>query len=79
MVYRLGFNKGVTDRRRKVTFHTLRHTFLFTHLAIQGETFQTIAELSGHKTLQMAKRYSHLSEDTANSPVFIVFLIYFRP
>lgn len=36
VVERLGFNKGVTDRRFKVTFHTLRHTFC-SHLAIQGK------------------------------------------
>jgi integrase len=66
VVDRLGFNKGVTDRRHKVTFHTLRHTFC-SHLAIQGETLQTIAELAGHKTLQMVKRYSHLSEDHKRS------------
>lgn len=66
VVDRLGFNKGVTDRRYKVTFHTLRHTFC-SHLAIQGETLQTIAELAGHKTLQMTKRYSHLSEDHKRS------------
>jgi len=66
VVERLGFNKGVTDRRHKVTFHTLRHTFC-SHLAIQGETLQTIAELAGHKTLQMVKRYSHLSEDHKRS------------
>lgn len=66
VVDRLEFNKGVTDRRHKVTFHTLRHTFC-SHLAIQGETLQTIAELAGHKTLQMVKRYSHLSEDHKRS------------
>ncbi|MBN1548463.1 MAG: site-specific integrase [Syntrophaceae bacterium] len=62
VVVRIGFNNNVTDRRHKVTFHTLRHTFC-SHPAIQGETLQTIAELAGHKTLQMVKQYSHLSED----------------
>ncbi len=34
-VKKLGFNEGITDRRHRVTFHTLRHTFA-SWLAIQG-------------------------------------------
>ena len=56
------FNKGVTDRRQRVTFHSLRHTHA-SWLALEGETVQTIAELLGHRTLEMAKRYSHLTPD----------------
>ncbi|OPY69209.1 MAG: Tyrosine recombinase XerC [Syntrophorhabdaceae bacterium PtaU1.Bin034] len=58
-VERLRFNQGITDRRKKVTFHTLRHTFA-SWLALQGESLLTIAELLGHKTLDMVKRYAHL-------------------
>lgn len=58
----LGLNAGVTDPRRKITFHSLRHTFA-SWLALRGETIQTIAELLGHKTLQMTMRYSHLTKD----------------
>lgn len=58
----LGFNKGVTDPRQKVTFHTLRHTF-GSWLAIQGTPILTISQLLGHKTLAMTQRYSHLSPD----------------
>jgi len=61
-VKRLGFNNGVTDRRQKVTFHTLRHTFS-SWLALQGETILTIKELFGHKTLAMTVRYAHLMPD----------------
>lgn len=61
-VERLGFNRGVTDRRQKVTFHTLRHTFA-SWLALQGESLLTIAELLGHKTLDMVRRYTHLIPD----------------
>lgn len=57
-----GLNKGVTDPRQKITFHSLRHTFA-SWLALQGETIQTISELLGHKTLQMTMRYSHLTPD----------------
>lgn len=59
----LGWNTGITDRRQKVTFHTLRHTHA-SLLAIQGESLITIAEALGHKSLQMVKRYAHLSDTT---------------
>jgi integrase len=59
-VDRLGFNKGVEDRRQKVVFHTLRHTFA-SWLAIEGVPLLTIANLMGHKTLAMTQRYAHLS------------------
>jgi len=58
----LELNAGVEDRRQKITFHTLRHTFA-SWLALQGETTLTIKELLGHKTLAMAERYSHLIPD----------------
>ncbi|OPX98515.1 MAG: Tyrosine recombinase XerC [Syntrophorhabdus sp. PtaB.Bin047] len=59
----LGWNAGISDRRQKVTFHTLRHTHA-SLLAIQGESLITIAEALGHKSLQMVKRYAHLSDTT---------------
>ncbi len=46
-----------------MTFHTLRHTHA-SFLAIQGESLITIAEAWGHKSLQMVKRYAHLSDTT---------------
>jgi integrase len=61
-VIALGFNKGITDPRQRVTFHTLRHTF-GSWLAIQGTPVLTISQLMGHKTLAMTQRYSHLSPD----------------
>jgi len=59
VVDELGFNRGITDPRDKVVFHTLRHTFA-SWLASQGTPIHMIAELLGHRTLVMAKRYSHL-------------------
>jgi integrase len=61
-VKKLGFNKDVEDRRQRVVFHTLRHTF-GSWLAIQGTPLLTIKELLGHKTLAMTERYAHLSPD----------------
>ncbi|WP_290478766.1 tyrosine-type recombinase/integrase [Hyphomonas sp. UBA1923] len=42
-------------------FHDLRHSAA-SYLAMNGATPSEIAEVLGHKTLQMVKRYAHLSE-----------------
>jgi len=42
-------------------FHDLRHSAA-SYLAMSGATPNEISEVLGHKTLQMVKRYSHLSE-----------------
>lgn len=55
----LGFNDGITDRRQRVCFHTLRHTF-GSWLAIQGTSLYEIMELMGHKDIKMTQRYAHL-------------------
>jgi len=55
-------NKGITDRRHKVVFHTLRHTYC-SWLAISGVPLFTIGELVGHSSVEMTKRYSHLCPD----------------
>ena len=57
-----GFNDGIMDRRHKVVFHTLRHTYC-SWLAISGVPLFTIGELVGHKSVEMTKRYSHLCPD----------------
>lgn len=62
------FNKGVTDRRQKVTFHTLRHTFC-SWLAMNGATPFEIMDLAGHKDLAMTKRYSHVAENSQRKAV----------
>jgi integrase len=42
-------------------FHDLRHSAA-SYLAMNGATLAEIAEVLGHKTLQMFKRYAHMSE-----------------
>jgi site-specific recombinase XerD len=61
-VKRLGFNAGVTDRREKVVFHTLRHTYA-SRLVMSGVDLYTVQRLMGHSTISMTERYSHLAPD----------------
>jgi site-specific recombinase XerD len=42
-------------------FHDLRHTFA-SYLAMNGASLLEIAELLGHKTLPMVRRYAQLTE-----------------
>lgn len=42
-------------------FHDLRHSKA-SYLAMNGASLVEIAEVLGHKTLQMVRRYAHLSE-----------------
>lgn len=49
-------------------FHDLRHCAA-SSLAMNGATLAEIAEVLGHKTLQMVKRYAHLSDQHTASVV----------
>lgn len=42
-------------------FHDLRHTAA-SYLAMSGATLAEIAEILGHKTLGVVKRYAHLTD-----------------
>lgn len=55
---------GIKDFR----FHDLRHSAA-SYLAMNGASSPEIAEVLGHKTLQMVKRYAHLSEAHTSSVV----------
>lgn len=55
---------GIDDFR----FHDLRHTAA-SYLAMNGASTLEIAALLGHKTLQMVKRYAHLSNEHVASRV----------
>jgi integrase len=67
-VKELKLNEGVKDRRMKVVFHTLRHTYA-SWLVENGESLYTVKELMGHSTLTMTERYAHLSNDTLQRAV----------
>ena len=49
-------------------FHDLRHTAA-SYLAMEGAGLREIADILGHKTLAMVKRYSHLTEEHKHQTV----------
>jgi integrase len=55
---------GIQDFR----FHDLRHSAA-SYLAMNGATLAEIAEVLGHRTLQMVKRYAHISDQHTASVV----------
>jgi integrase len=59
----LGLNKGLEDRRQKITFHSLRHTFA-SWAAMAGIPLFVIGQALGHRTSVMTQRYAHLSPDS---------------
>jgi site-specific recombinase XerD len=59
----LKFNEGVQDRRQRVMFHSLRHTFGSWH-AEAGTNLYVIKELMGHGSITLTERYSHLTKGT---------------
>jgi len=56
------FNQGVTDRRYKVCFHTLRHSFAG-RLVEASQDLYSVSKLLGHSTIRMTERYAHLSPE----------------
>jgi integrase len=59
----LNLNKGYDDRKGRVVFHTLRHTYA-SWLADKGTPMITLMKLMGHQSLTMTVRYSHASQET---------------
>jgi integrase len=60
-VKELGLNEGITDRKQKVTFHTLRHSFA-THLYESTHDLYLTQRSLGHATGTMTARYAKMSE-----------------
>lgn len=63
VVAALGFNNGINDPRRKVYFHTCRHTFASWHVTA-GTDIYAVKSLLGHSNISMTERYSHLAPET---------------
>jgi integrase len=55
------FNQGVNDRRLRVSFHTMRHSFGTHVYGNTGDLYLTQKAL-GHRTMTMAQRYAKMSE-----------------
>jgi len=66
-----GLNPPNVDRRHKVVFHTLRHTYC-SWLATEGVPLYVIGEMVGHSSPEMTKRYSHLCPDKKSQTVNLV-------
>ena len=67
----LGLNEGITDSRDKIVFHSLRHTFA-SWMVQCDQTLYFVAELMGHSTLEMTKRYAHLSPTRQQAAATII-------
>lgn len=75
VVDELGLNKDITDRRQKVVFHTLRHTYA-SWLALSGQGQTVIADMLGHASLEMSRRYTHLMPDTRKAAASAIDVIF---
>jgi integrase len=64
----LKMNVGLTDKRNKATFHSLRHTFA-SRLVQSGVDLYVIKELMGHSTLALTERYSHINNANLKAAV----------
>ena len=64
----LGLNDGVTDRRQKIVFHSLRHTFA-SWLVEQGIDLFAVQKLMGHESQAMVQRYAHFAPDHLQAAV----------
>lgn len=66
----LGFNSEIApgDRKNRVVFHTLRHTFA-SWLALGGTDIYRIKTLMRHKRIEMTMRYAHLIPDATRDAV----------
>lgn len=62
------FNEGVSDKRQRVYFHTLRHTFA-SRLVEGGVSIYVVKELLGHSDIKMTQRYSHLSYSSLENAI----------
>lgn len=70
-VHDCGFNRGITDRRERICFHSLRHTFA-SWLVQSGTPLALVSRLLGHKDIKMTMRYSHLAPSQEREAVSLI-------
>ena len=59
----LGWNNGITDRRFRANFHTLRHTYGSWLIQSGQVSLHELQELMGHTSIMTTQRYAHLAPD----------------
>lgn len=67
----LKLNEGITDRRQKVVFHTLRHTY-GSWLVQAGISLYEVQTLMGHSDIAMTQRYAHLAPDNFKKAIQVI-------
>ncbi len=67
-VKKLGFNKDVTDKKMRVSWYTMRHTYA-SRLVQSGVNLYEVQQLLGHSTPVMTARYSKLAQSNLEAAV----------
>lgn len=56
----IGLNDGIEDSRFRISFHSLRHTYI-SWLVMAGVDIRTVQEMARHRSFEMTLRYAHLA------------------
>jgi integrase len=67
----LKLNEGHEDRRDKLVFHSLRHSYA-SWLVQSGISIYEVKERLGHKSISMTERYSHLAPGAGRDSVQVI-------
>jgi len=61
-VDKVNLNDGITDRKMKIVFHSLRHSYASNFLKAGGSLY-ALSKLMGHGSINVTERYGHLAND----------------